>query len=331
MALILARGSMATQLLPTPTGDVLFLTALRPDATLAHLRNIPGAPRIGALLYGALRKQRSMRAAAVVFCDVERLGPEQEDHLAALAARWTGGENVPILLNTPPKALRRYPLMKALKAAGVNRADVARLDDPDALARIRFPCFIRYENGHIDKGRSPELLVDQGALAAKLAAMRANGETFYGKIAIEYEDVRDAAGYYVKYSYFKVGDALIAGHRFADQHWFVKAASQQLVANRPEVTAAEREYVETSPYRDQIQRVFEIAGIDYGRIDFGVRNDGGLQIFEINTNPRHPSMQETIPARIPIVSAVKARIASAFAKLIDGRVRVTLRWNKSDV
>jgi hypothetical protein len=221
--------------------------------------------------------------------------------------------------------------MKALKAAGINRADVARLDDPEALARIRFPCFVRYENGHIDKGRAPELLYDQSALGVKLDAMRANGETAYGKIAVEYEDVRDAAGDYVKYSYFRVGDELIAGHRFADRHWFVKAASRQQIAERPQLIEDERAYVETAPYRDQIQRVFQLAGVNYGRIDFGVRDDGGLHIFEINTNPRHPSMEKTIPARVPIVSAVKARIATAFAKLVEGRARVTLRWDKGDV
>jgi hypothetical protein len=43
-------------------------------------------------------------------------------------------------------------------------------------------------------------------------------------------------------------------------------------------------YVETNPHRDQLEKVFELAGIEYGRIDYCVV-DGRVQTFEINTNP----------------------------------------------
>ncbi len=40
----------------------------------------------------------------------------------------------------------------------------------------------------------------------------------------------------------------------------------------------------TNPHSAHLMRAFEIAGIEYGRADFGFR-DGRIQIFEINTNP----------------------------------------------
>jgi hypothetical protein len=43
-------------------------------------------------------------------------------------------------------------------------------------------------------------------------------------------------------------------------------------------------YVETNPHRDQLEKVFELGGIEYGRIDYCVV-DGRVQTFEINTNP----------------------------------------------
>lgn len=312
-----------------PSADVGFLTAHRPLRTLADLKNIPGAPSMCALLYSKMRRTRGLDAKVVVFCDVERIGPEQEDRASKLAAVWSQlGEEAPLVLNRPPRALRRYPLMKALQQAGINRSDVARLDDPEGLARMRFPCFIRYENGHIDKGLKPDLINSADEMAAYLAEMRSDGRTVYGKIAIEFEDCRNADGDYVKYAYFRVGDQLIAGHRFIGSHWFVKSASRELLDRRPEALEAEREFVETSPFRDEIARVFDIAGIDYGRVDFGVRQDGGLHIFEINTNPRHPNLSETYPARRPIIAAVKAKLAAAFAGLVAGRTRTPLRWRR---
>jgi len=300
---------------------VVFLTALRPARTLEGLWSIPGAPAMQGVLYNRLRKRR-LAAAAVVFCDVERMGAEQEDRIAALARGWRDSGAAPLMLNTPPRALRRYALMKALKREGINRADVVRLDEPGAIDRIRFPCFIRYENGHIDRGGEPVLLATPDALAARLADMRAQGETLYGKIAAEYEDVRDTAGRHAKYSYFRVGDALVAGHRFVHDHWFVKAPSQALLERAPDLVDAERAFVEEAPFRDVIGHVFDIAGIEYGRVDFGVRADGGLHVFEINTNPRHPLMPEAHPARREIVADVKSRLARAFSALVEGRARV---------
>lgn len=49
----------------------------------------------------------------------------------------------------------------------------------------------------------------------------------------------------------------------------------------------EIEYIRTNPHRDALAKIFRIAGIDYGRIDYGLV-DGTVQTYEINTNPRLP-------------------------------------------
>lgn len=311
----------------TPSAEVVFLTASRPKRTFHGLRGIPGAPVFATQLYSAMRRGRRLEAAVVVFCDVERIGPEIEDKAAALARTWDQLESAPLILNRPPNALRRYPLMKALKAAGINQHDVARLDDPDGLARIRFPCFVRFENGHLATGH-PNLIEDEKALRAEIEAMKLRGETLYGKIALEYVDARDAHGDHVKYSYFRIGSTLIPSHRFAGPHWFVKSASPEFLERRPDAIAAERQFIEEAPFQDEIARVFDIAGVEYGRVDFGLRSDGGLHVFEINTNPRHPLLSETYQERRDLVRSVKTRIGDALSNLVSNRRRIRLRWRR---
>jgi len=48
--------------------------------------------------------------------------------------------------------------------------------------------------------------------------------------------------------------------------------------------AKELDYIGGNPHADELKRAFEIAGIDYGRADYGIVN-GRPQIYEINTNP----------------------------------------------
>jgi hypothetical protein len=311
----------------TPSAEVVFLTASRPKRTFQGLRGIPGAPAFATQLYSAMRRGRRMTAAVVVFCDVERIGPEIEDKAAALAQTWDRLAPAPLLLNRPPNAMRRYPLMKALKVAGINQHDVARLDDPEGLARIRFPCFVRYENGHLARGQ-PELIQDEKGLVAAIGAMKLRGETLYGKIAVEYADVRDAHGDHVKYSYFRIGRTLIPSHRFAGPHWFVKSASPEFLEQRPDAIAAERQFLEEAPFQDEIARVFDIAGVDYGRVDFGLRSDGGVHVFEINTNPRHPLLREAYHGRQDLVRTVKTRLGEALSDLVGHRRRIHLHWRR---
>jgi hypothetical protein len=46
----------------------------------------------------------------------------------------------------------------------------------------------------------------------------------------------------------------------------------------------ERRYLEDNPHAGQLRRCFELAHIDYGRIDYGLVGDS-IQVWEINTNP----------------------------------------------
>jgi hypothetical protein len=55
----------------------------------------------------------------------------------------------------------------------------------------------------------------------------------------------------------------------------------------PEGVAEELDYIKGNPHQEILRHAFAVAGIDYGRSDYGVVNNRA-QIFEINTNPHLP-------------------------------------------
>jgi hypothetical protein len=52
----------------------------------------------------------------------------------------------------------------------------------------------------------------------------------------------------------------------------------------PELYEEEYDFIATNPFAEALRPVFDIAGVDYGRVDFGLVA-GRPQIYEINTNP----------------------------------------------
>ena len=52
----------------------------------------------------------------------------------------------------------------------------------------------------------------------------------------------------------------------------------------PAFDAERDEYLKANPHAREIARIFELARIDFGRIDYGLL-DGRPQVWEINTNP----------------------------------------------
>ena len=56
----------------------------------------------------------------------------------------------------------------------------------------------------------------------------------------------------------------------------------------------EYRFVADNPFGPELRKVFDLAGIEYGRADFGLVG-GRPQIYEINTNP---NMKLTDPAAV---------------------------------
>ena len=88
---------------------------------------------------------------------------------------------------------------------------------------------------------------------------------------------------YRKYAAFIIGPRILPRHLFFGEHWCVKAWERM----DPELLEEERRYIEAFPHHEALQQIFDVAGVQFGRIDYGVVN-GKIQGWEINTNPMLP-------------------------------------------
>ncbi|MGE0723681.1 MAG: hypothetical protein AB7O45_04870 [Alphaproteobacteria bacterium] len=244
-----------------------------------------------------------------IFTDYDRL---PADDSARAARLWHGlaGRGCR-MMNHPTRSLRRFALLRALHAAGVNGFDAIAIDDRRAPAR--FPVFIRRADAHA--GPASQLLAGREAYDRALASMRARAWALHSFIAVEFCDGRGADGLYRKYGAIKIGPAIVAQHLLATTEWIARRGGQGVWTE--ERIEDERRYVEDNPHRAAIARAFEIAGVDYGRIDYCLR-DGRVQVFEINSNPSFVRGGSTGALRHAAAAIANGRIVDAFARLAGG-------------
>jgi hypothetical protein len=91
---------------------------------------------------------------------------------------------------------------------------------------------------------------------------------------------------------------------------------------------AEREEMDAYPHHDYVMRMFEFAGLQFGRLDFGIVA-GRPQAYEINTNPSM-TLTATHPnaTRSETMGLVKSRLASALADVTQTVSRLPLLMPK---
>ena len=235
----------------------------------------PGAVSADALehvSYREILRERAPAAATYIFTDFDRLTRRQTKRTVALIDRLR--ERGDRVLNDPRRWLDRGTLLGVLHERGVNafRAHDARALPDDT----RFPVFLRWEHDH--QGARTPLLQRRSDVASALRGVRRRRR---GRLlAIEFADTRDANGRYRKYSMFRVGDVVFPRHVFFGSSWMLK--HPELLGD--DELATEWAYVQANPHEGRIRAIFELAGVEYGRIDYAVRGDA-LFIWEINTNP----------------------------------------------
>ncbi len=212
-----------------------------------------------------------------IFTDIERLPnffiPKLISYRHQLEEYY--GDRV-LFLNHPTRSNRRYRLLKKLFIEGLNKFNVYRLNEYPNPAQ--WPVFVRPENEHISE-ISP-LLENQEQLDAYRRKLHADETYTDDMVVIEFLDTSDQEGVFRKYSVMRIGDELLPRHLFFSSNWILK--NKDLVG--PEQQEEESAFLKEFPHRDEIQRIFDLAEIDYGRIDYSL-HDGRVQTWEINTNP----------------------------------------------
>ncbi len=208
-----------------------------------------------------------------IFTDIERLDEVETAGALALRRQLEAHPDTALILNHPARSWRRFELLRALREKGVNTFGVYRV--ADLPASLRFPVFVRDENEH-GTGFSG-LLRSPGELDRQLKVLRGKLE---GKVVVEFCDASDDSGVVRKYGAFKVVDRIVARQIHFSRQWIVRTPDIQT----PESAREELEYVEANPHAEQLNEIFSLARINYGRIDYSVV-DGKIQVWEINTNP----------------------------------------------
>ncbi|HEY2162693.1 MAG TPA: hypothetical protein VGH04_01825 [Gemmatimonadaceae bacterium] len=276
------------------------------------------------VLYDDLARLDRLPLGTWVFTETDRLS-DAERTLTLLACDRLAAARAGVM-NDPRRTLLRYDLLRAANAGGVNRFQAwpatgvifrrngrraTRTAETIVAEALRFPVFIRLANRHT--GNLTPLLDSPRRLEAALASLMAARHRLDDLLAVEFCDTKDEHGIYRKYSAYKIGDRVVPRYLECSREWMVKWDWRIFDRVRAD---EEAHYLATNPHEAWIRRVFDLAGIDYGRVDYGVL-DGAPQAWEINTNPtigRGPGPK--VPYR-PDVAAYKEMLAPAFGTFYE--------------
>lgn len=301
----------SASLLSKAAAVISFLTTNRHSYTLKHyLEAVPEEARnFTPVSYrDVLHTGTALGSGPVIFADIERLSAANAGELARLWETLHADPNRR-LLNHPTRSMKRYELLRSRYQAGLNDFNVYRLVGDEQPQR--WPVFVRNENDH-DGPLSP-LLFDARELQAYDRKAQLAGEPRELRLVVEMCDTRDQTGLARKYSAFRVAGAIVPRHVFFSQRrWSIK--EQDLVT--PELLEEERRYLDGNPHEAELRQIFDAARIDYGRIDYALK-DGRIQVWEINTNPMLVRLSQLSEGRAEIHTRFCQSIKQAFARLSD--------------
>lgn len=228
------------------------------------------------LSYDEAFRAKSLHLGTYIFTDLDRLGT-WELELAAIVYRVLKEAGAHVI-NDPAKVRTRYSLLKTLHFEGVNTFQVYR----PSLGEWpeRYPVFIRRD--HFHSGVLSELIEDETSLRDALDKASKDGIPDSNLMVVEYAAEPTREGLFQKHAVYRIGDRYFRDLTVNQSKWVAKygengAAGEDLYQH-------ELDNMHAVPFLDTIQKVFKIANIEYGRVDFGIAQ-GKPEFYEINTNP----------------------------------------------
>jgi hypothetical protein len=271
------------------------------------------APRMRVLHYEELPQRRRFEPGTYVLSGFELLSPGMLRLVTEIHGALAGRPGLR-LLNDPARTLGRYELLTALHDRGWNDFRVARAGGD--LAGLRYPVFLRAERSH-DGAVSP-LLHSPKELDEAIGRALLAGRRLKDLLAVEFCDTRNGTGWYRKYAAFVVGNRVLARSLDHGQSWMIKHERTTFTA---EHAASELAFVTENPHARELAAIRRVAGVEYGRIDYGVR-DGRVQTWEINLIPSiGRGLSPTNTPKPPEVEAIrretKRRFYAAFREALE--------------
>lgn len=261
---------------------IVFLTTAGQDYTIGKLlqrRRTALRRRVITLTYDELLSWRRLPVGNYILADIERLSLDERERVhrrMTQLRRCLPGHRV---LNDPLASLDRTALLDALHRRGIN--DFRAVSAGGDLAALRFPVFLRHSALHT--GSLSPLIHDPITLRRALATVAADPAwDLRDLLIVEYVDVRNDDGLFEKFSVFRIGSRYFATDYAVHDHWICKGEDEEYCPD--DWDRHDLDFQRRNPHIELVRPIFELAGIDYGRIDYAFCG-GRLQVFEINTNP----------------------------------------------
>jgi len=234
------------------------------------------AERMRIVPYESLPDTLRLESGTYVLSALEQLGPAMLELVAAVHRQLTESDGFRFL-NHPLRTLGRFELLSALDRLGFN--DFRAVRATGDLSGLRYPVFLRAERSHDGAvspllGSAPEV---EAAIGRAVVRGRRPGEL----LVVEYCPTADEHGCFRKYAAYVVGDRIVPRHLAHASHWMVKHGDSEYSAA---MLREEEDYVAGNPHRAQLVQIGDVAGVGYGRIDYGILS-GRIQTWEINLNP----------------------------------------------
>jgi hypothetical protein len=276
--------------------------------------------RMSEMTYSAFLGLREVPRGVYVFADSDRMTPLQRRLAGRIWEALEAHGDAVRLLNDPRRQLGRYDLLRRLHRQGVNEYQVWRPHElPEA---VPFPVFVRKENDH--GGPRSGLLHSMAELWRALGALALEGVAQQDMIVCQFQETADREGIYRKYGALRVGDRVFGQFVILERRW-EKSHSERV--RTPEARAENQRYFQENPHQDMLRPLFELAHVEYGRIDYAFRN-GRIQVWEINDNPflatpvlAHFIAENGIEAYVEALDMLMEGVPD------DGVVPLNLKWS----
>ena len=284
-----------------------FLVPSDQDRGIKDYLDVFGAPLLDdfrILHYDDLANQKEFARGTYVLSALDQLSPATADLLSEIYQHLKDVEGIRFL-NNPRKTLQRFELLTELNQRGLNEFRAFRAGgDRD---KLRFPVFVRNERLH--EGALSPLLNSEREIRQAIGRALVQGNKLKDLLLVEFCDTANETGYYRKYAAFVVGKKIIPRSLNYGKDWMLKHSQTEFTMPMVE---EELEFVSQNPHEQQLSKIFELAQVEYGRIDYSIKN-GRVQTWEINLNPtigrgRRPPSKK-LP---PDVDAVRDRVRRCF-------------------
>ena len=284
-----------------------FLVPSTQDRGINDYLDVFGAPLsddFRILHYEDLVNQKEFARGTYVLSALDQLSPATADLLSEIYQQLKDVEGIRFL-NNPRKTLQRFELLTELHRQGLNEFSAVRAGGD--RNNLRFPVFVRNERLH--EGALSPLLNSEREIRQATGRALVQGHKLKDLLLVEFCDTANESGYYRKYAAFVVGKKIIPRSLNYGKEWMLKHSQTEFTLPMVE---EELEFVSQNPHEQQLSKIFELAQIEYGRIDYSIKN-GRVQTWEINLNPtigrgRRPPSKK-LP---PDVDAVRDHVRRCF-------------------